>query len=289
MPQDYESTNDLEVSAQEIGEKLRKARETQGLTIEDIQQRTKLRRKYIQAIEKGDFNVFPGNVYVKGAMRNFAEAVGCDYEELWANYEKWVSKHQDQEASKSKSKAPKYYSPSPHKAPPWRRMLKKLIMYVLIIGMLGFGMVQVYDFLAGIELGNDEPVAENDLEIPEKEEDPEEKEDDDPQDKEKEEPPELSAERVSETPYTYRITGLEEEELTIVLSAEHTCWVGATLDGEYEDLGNIEAGTSVELTTTESAEFILGYAYGLEISVNDTALEVPDERGRAEVHIEIAE
>lgn len=70
----------------ELGELLRKAREARGLTISDVQEATKIRSRYLEAIEQGDFEALPGEVYVKGFLRNYAEAVGLCGDEVVARY-----------------------------------------------------------------------------------------------------------------------------------------------------------------------------------------------------------
>lgn len=63
---------------QEIGGLLRDAREAQGMTLEDVERVTKIRRRYLGAIENGDFSQVPGEVQLRGFMRNYAAAVGLD-------------------------------------------------------------------------------------------------------------------------------------------------------------------------------------------------------------------
>jgi|GEM_PF-1581092 len=61
-----------------IGQVLRKRREELGLSLEDIQEQTKVRKRYIQAIEDDDWSSLPGDVYARGFIRSYAEALGMD-------------------------------------------------------------------------------------------------------------------------------------------------------------------------------------------------------------------
>lgn len=63
---------------EEIGELLKQAREAQGMTLEDVERATMIRRKYLEAIEAGDFSQMPGEVQLKGFIRNYAAVVGLD-------------------------------------------------------------------------------------------------------------------------------------------------------------------------------------------------------------------
>lgn len=70
----------------EIGELLRKAREAKGLAVSDVQEATKIRGRYLEAMEEGDFDVLPGEVYVRGFLRTYAEAVGLSGDEVVERY-----------------------------------------------------------------------------------------------------------------------------------------------------------------------------------------------------------
>lgn len=87
----------------ELGELLRKAREARGLTISDVQDATKIRSRYLEAIEQGDFEALPGEVYVKGFLRNYAEAVGLCGDEVVARYK---AERARIEAEKTREAAP---------------------------------------------------------------------------------------------------------------------------------------------------------------------------------------
>ena len=50
----------------EFGEQLKKAREAKGITLEEVAEATKIRRKYLEAIEQDEFQVLPGEVYARG-------------------------------------------------------------------------------------------------------------------------------------------------------------------------------------------------------------------------------
>jgi transcriptional regulator with XRE-family HTH domain len=69
-----------------IGAALREERERQGLSIEDLEDRTKIRRRYLRALENEDWDILPGPTYVRGFMRTYAEALGLDAEELVDDY-----------------------------------------------------------------------------------------------------------------------------------------------------------------------------------------------------------
>ncbi|MCQ6557849.1 helix-turn-helix domain-containing protein [Paenibacillus mendelii] len=74
----------------DLGALLRKAREQRGLSLEDIQDLTKIRKRYLEAIEEGNYAVLPGSFYVRAFVKNYAENVGLDAEEVLRLYQKEI-------------------------------------------------------------------------------------------------------------------------------------------------------------------------------------------------------
>jgi cytoskeleton protein RodZ len=62
----------------EIGNSLREARLRQQLDFPELEQQTKIRAKYLKALEAEDFDVLPAPTYVKGFLRNYADALGLE-------------------------------------------------------------------------------------------------------------------------------------------------------------------------------------------------------------------
>jgi cytoskeleton protein RodZ len=62
----------------EIGNSLREARMRQGLDFPQVELATKIRAKYIRALEEEHFEVLPSATYIKGFMRSYAEFLGLD-------------------------------------------------------------------------------------------------------------------------------------------------------------------------------------------------------------------
>jgi cytoskeleton protein RodZ len=75
-----------------IGETLREARMRHHLDIADVESRTKIRAKYLRALENEEFGMLPGPTFVKTFMRTYAEMLGLDphplVEEYRATYER---------------------------------------------------------------------------------------------------------------------------------------------------------------------------------------------------------
>ena len=66
----------------ELGRHLKEARLQKGMSLDDVQEVTKIRKKYLEAIEAGDYKVLPGSFYVRAFIKTYAEADGVNPDEL---------------------------------------------------------------------------------------------------------------------------------------------------------------------------------------------------------------
>jgi transcriptional regulator with XRE-family HTH domain len=70
----------------EIGTTLREARVRRNLTLQQVEEDTKIRVKYVQAMENEDFDLMPGATYVKGFLRTYATYLGLDPDVIIGEY-----------------------------------------------------------------------------------------------------------------------------------------------------------------------------------------------------------
>ena len=69
------------------GEQLKNSREEQELTIEDVEAKTSITRQYIEALEEEKNEVFPGEPYMIGFLKNYAEFLGLNPNEILKLYQ----------------------------------------------------------------------------------------------------------------------------------------------------------------------------------------------------------
>ena len=65
-----------------LGEVLRAAREAKGVDLQRVERETKIRERYLSALERGEYRELPGSVYTKGFLRNYGAYLGLDPEYL---------------------------------------------------------------------------------------------------------------------------------------------------------------------------------------------------------------
>lgn len=67
---------------QTVGQRLRAAREAQGLSMADLAQRTRVTQRFLEAIENDRLDLLPSSTYASGFARAYARAVGLDQAEI---------------------------------------------------------------------------------------------------------------------------------------------------------------------------------------------------------------
>jgi cytoskeleton protein RodZ len=65
-----------------IGRVLEMARKQRGLTLDEAEHATKIRKRYLDGLEREDFGVLPDAVYARGFLKTYANYLGLDGEEL---------------------------------------------------------------------------------------------------------------------------------------------------------------------------------------------------------------
>jgi transcriptional regulator with XRE-family HTH domain len=65
-----------------LGETLRRARQTRGITIEDAERATRIPRRYLEALEQENFGILPAPVYARGFLRSYSGYLGLDPADL---------------------------------------------------------------------------------------------------------------------------------------------------------------------------------------------------------------
>jgi cytoskeleton protein RodZ len=70
----------------EIGATLREARMRARIDISEIEAETKIRAKYLRALENEEWGLLPGPAYVRSFLRTYAEALGLDAKLLLEEY-----------------------------------------------------------------------------------------------------------------------------------------------------------------------------------------------------------
>ncbi len=74
----------------QLGDWLRQARMEKGLSLEQVEELTKIRVKYLKALEDGDLDSLPGRVYTIGFLRTYAQVVDLHADNVIAYFKEHV-------------------------------------------------------------------------------------------------------------------------------------------------------------------------------------------------------
>jgi len=76
------------VTSLTLGERLRKIRSDHRISLSEVSRTTKIQAKYLEAIENGEYDKLPAEVYVKGFLRNYASFLGVPEDAILKLYER---------------------------------------------------------------------------------------------------------------------------------------------------------------------------------------------------------
>ncbi|MHB0867075.1 MAG: helix-turn-helix domain-containing protein [Thermoleophilia bacterium] len=123
----------------EIGTTLRDARIRRDISLQQAEDETKVRIKYIQAMENEDFDIMPGGTYVKGFLRTYAEYLGVDFQLLLDEYNERYGSGDHREHMIQPAKATKVEAaPRSSKSQKNRNYILVAIIAIAIIAVLAY-------------------------------------------------------------------------------------------------------------------------------------------------------
>src|SRR3984957_7570285 len=106
----------------DIGSTLREARMRAKIDITEVETRTKIRAKYLRAIENEEWDLLPGPVYVKSFLRTYGDYLGLDSRMLVDEFKRQHERPPDQDATPIASlsrERPRDRGPRGPVIPPW--------------------------------------------------------------------------------------------------------------------------------------------------------------------------
>ena len=77
----------LDVAPQLLGDKLRALRRGKAITLDLIEKKTHIQRRYLEALERGRYDLLPEPLYTRNFIRSYARALGADEQYFIELYE----------------------------------------------------------------------------------------------------------------------------------------------------------------------------------------------------------
>ena len=265
----------------ELGARLKEARLSKGYSLDDLQEITKIQKRYLVGIEEGNYSIMPGSFYVRAFIKQYAEAVGLNPEEILTEYQKDIPGAQKEEVAQSYTK-----SPSRHKMSRSSSNKTMEAMPKVIVALFAVMLIVVIWILYSQRAGNTPDVIDSKetpieyVQTPTPEPTtPEVPAEEEPAEEEPAVEDPTSAQVIGEgatqgETTTYEVTGTETLNIRIEVAGD--TWVGIRSEqaAEQVDARVYKAGETIEHDSTENgyARIRLGNANVAKVFVNEEEL-----------------
>lgn len=274
----------------ELGTRLKEARIAKGYSIEDLQEITKIQKRYLANIEEGNYSTMPGAFYVRAFIKQYAEAVGLNGDELLETYKAEIPSPANEEVAKSIPTTPSRRTLGGRSSNKFMEIVPMIIVALFIVAIIVIVWV----------LRQNSPEADDSSELKTEENvtletnrpstdqtavdnEEEEKEKEAVVEEEEEKPtPEQVVTLVGtegETT-TYSVSGSETFKLKVVANSAKT-WLNLK-DQDSNKLYDswVNSGTPYELDVTDKSQIRVrvGDVLISEVYINDQLVEFPTEK-----------
>ena len=230
-----------------FGASLKKARESKGISLDQIAKTTRISTRFLAAIESEEFQVLPGGVFNRGFVRSFAESVGLDPDQAVADYERLVTVREPNEVLSADA-------PQPTKS---ERRLYPIALGILAIAIAVFYFVtrdggRIVQTTTPPSVVTPPPAA---VSTPVPEPLPAATP-----------PPVTEPEPAPPPPIS--------QALTLDIEAREKTWIKVTTDGNAVNPGEVlEPGMTRKFTAENSLYISIGNAAGIALKINDMPLK----------------
>lgn len=272
----------------QLGTKLKQARLEQGLSLEQLNERTKIQKHHLEGIETGDYSAIPGGFYVRAFIKRYAQAVGMDGDAL-------LREHKSELPEDEPEAVPaEHLTRRPEKKKRSSGPVAESMPKVLVALFIVFILLVIWYFYLLSTSGNDvqqeeggdveyEAPAEQTEEQPEAAEEEEEAPADEPEEQPEPEEPQaqLELESVSGETTTYTFTGPADKQLEFAANGESWLTVLNDDGAELLSLARVfEAGETEAIDVSEETEIFMRVGDYAMLSIELNGETVPYEQER---------
>lgn len=264
----------------DLGQLLKKARTQKGITLDELQELTKIRKRYLEAIEEGNYKILPGNFYVRAFIKSYSEAVGLEPDEVLRLYRSVLPETNPEPKNEPKRRHTKPPRNS-DKMSKWASALLVIAFPLLILSVLYYYYIHrpneqkasqpptaLTDNVSSIEPEVQEPIV--DVE-PESESEPIP----DPV-----QTAEINLVKTEGSTDFYAIKNSKQLSIQLQVVGDQ-CWMAIqklNKNGEYiEENLSLKRNEEREWTFDDSVYFNIGKANALKITINGTEINMGDQ------------
>ncbi|EOP85854.1 hypothetical protein IGM_04228 [Bacillus cereus HuB4-4] len=289
----------------ELGQKLKEAREAKGLSIDQLHEITKIQKRHLVTIEEGNYDVLPGAFYARAFIKQYADAVGLNGEELLVEHQSTIPQSERREVPQVSTGQKTQETMQKSSSWPVADHMPKILVALLVIAV-GVVIWFVFQALTGkddekvpsaqsekieVQKAKDSPLDTKKAEEPKKEEPKKEepkKEEPKKEEPKKEEPkkeeqpaPPTGQQEVKVVGTTGKVSTLEihnNKTLELEISAKGASYVDVKDDAGNEILNTtVQSGQTEkrDVSTLKEVRLNIGSAPNVEIKLNGQVLAFP--------------
>ncbi|ANE86910.1 DUF4115 domain-containing protein [Bacillus cereus] len=278
----------------ELGQKLKEAREAKGLTIDQLHEITKIQKRHLVAIEEGNYDVLPGAFYARAFIKQYADAVGLNGEELLVEHQSTIPQSEKREVPQVSTGQKTQETMQKSSSWPIADHMPKILVALLVIAV-GVVIWFVFQALTGkddekvpsaqsekieVQKAKDSPLDTKKDEV--KAEEPKKEEPKKEEPKKEEQPAQPTGQQeVKVVGTTGKVSTLEihnNKTLELEISAKGTSYVDVKDDAGNEILNTtVQSGQTEkrDVSTLKEVRLNIGSAPNVEIKLNGQVLAFP--------------
>ncbi|MCY7860577.1 DUF4115 domain-containing protein [Bacillus haynesii] len=259
------------------------------MSLDDLQAATKIQKRYLTALEEGNYDIIPGKFYVRAFIKQYAEAVGLDSELLFEEFKKDIPNSYNDEVSEKLSSI-KPQRELPKSASKALELLPTLlvaagvivviaIIYVIVQAVNGGGNQQAEEpkteeSQSKYDVSKDSPLTKENQQNTDAQKDSAE-DDKEKKDQQSDENDKLTIKATASegSSTTYEVSGSDKLELEV--KANENSWIRVRDEkGSSLKEGMMKKGETFQKNITDQSQIDLriGYAPGVEIKINGEVL-----------------
>ena len=161
--EDQQGTFESPNGGAKIGQVLERARKERGLTLEEVEHATKIRKRYLVGLEREDYRVLPDTVYARGFLKTYANYLGLDGEELAREFKDRRKPRRDRGISYGAPKQSEFdrplINPGGLDTPRRRATVSKSTIFTLLVALFMLAAVvgALYYVGRGVQISGDIP------------------------------------------------------------------------------------------------------------------------------------
>ena len=242
-----------------FGRYLKAIRVEKGISLDEVSEETRIRIDTLRLIEKEDHDRLPSEVFVKGFLRAYAEAIGIDRGETVRRYTSSINAYQA--TARSEADFAKLSTRF------WLHLLLSLGAMICIITLSVFAMSVFHsplqtDNQVNTNAGEDNNKIGKDIDNI---------------------PPEVDHGSELESDLVGKPS---EKSLLLSIITIETTWIKVIIDGRKPKEYSLKPGDRLELEAFTGFNLLIGNATGLQLILNDKPIEILGKRGQV-VNIQI--